>query len=235
MPEWYESFFSQLAVDFWRAAVPPDAAKAEADFLVRELKVAVPARLLDLPCGAGRHVQELGARGFDVTGIDLSAAAVAGTKLLRGDMRDPVPGGPYDGAYCFGNSFGYLTADDTERFMRNVRDAVKPGARWAIDTHLVAETVLPFAPLDRTLEAGGVKFHVRARYDEATHELVQDATLARGEALQRSQICYRVFSLEQVRAMLAASGWSLTATYSTLDGKTFVRGDRRLLLIAQRA
>ncbi|MBL8956915.1 MAG: methyltransferase domain-containing protein [Myxococcaceae bacterium] len=234
MPEWYESFFSELAVDFWRAAVPPEAARNEADFIARELRVAPGAKLLDLPCGAGRHVRELNSRGYDVTGVDISAAATGGTKLLRGDMRDPAPGGPYDGVYCFGNSFGYLTAADTLKFMRNVRDALKAGGRFALETHLVAESVLPYTPVDRSLDAGGVTFHIFGRYDEAKREIVQDATLRRGATVQRSQIIYRVFTLQQVRSMLADAGLRVEATYGDLAGRPFVPGDRRLLLIAQK-
>ncbi len=208
MPEWYESFFTRLAVDFWRAAVPPGATLSDAELVMKELRVAPPARLLDLPCGSGRHVAELRARGFDVTGFDLSPAAVEGVPHCHvGDMRDRVPGGPYDGAYCLGNSFGYLGADDTRRFMRNVREAVKAGGRWLIDASAVAEAVLPYAPMERTLEAGGVRFFVRARYEEPTREIVQDATLTRGEQHEQSQIRYRVFTLAELRAWLQECGF----------------------------
>jgi len=114
---WYESFFGSLALDFWRAAVPPQLTEQEVQFLAWALAVEPPARLLDFPCGLGRHALALAARGYQVTGLDLSAEAIAAAqadamaqglsiRLERGDMRVPVPGGPYDGACCLGNSFG---------------------------------------------------------------------------------------------------------------------------------
>src|SRR5271169_1656761 len=126
--EWYQSFFTTLALDFWRAAVPADETSKEVEFLIHGLAVLPPGRLLDLPSGLGRHALGLASRGYRVTGVDLSENAVLaaneeafgrGTAVafLLGDMRDAPPGGPYDGAYCFGNSFGYLSHGDMKRFV----------------------------------------------------------------------------------------------------------------------
>ncbi len=114
--EWYESFFTPLALDFWRAAVPTAATAEEVDFLVQNLAVSPPSRLLDLPSGLGRHALPLASRGYRVTGIDIAPNGVAAAKreaaalglttarFLVGDMRIPPPDGPYDGVYCFGTA-----------------------------------------------------------------------------------------------------------------------------------
>jgi len=46
----------------------------------------------------------------------------------------------YDGAYCFGNSFGFLAYDDMEAFVNGVAQALKPGARFVIETGMTAES-----------------------------------------------------------------------------------------------
>jgi SAM-dependent methyltransferase len=43
-----------------------------------------PCRTIDLGCGAGNHAIYLASRGFDVTGVDVSAAAIA---LARDNAR----------------------------------------------------------------------------------------------------------------------------------------------------
>ena len=52
--DWWKHFFSGLAVDFWRTVVPPEATRADVDFLWTHLRLAPGARVLDVPCGAGR-------------------------------------------------------------------------------------------------------------------------------------------------------------------------------------
>jgi cyclopropane fatty-acyl-phospholipid synthase-like methyltransferase len=243
--EWYETFFGTLALDFWRAAVTPAATAAEADFIVRELAVAPPARLLDLPTGLGRHALVLAQRGYRVTGVDVSAEAirsahdavlVAGVEASfhLGDMRHPPPGAPFDGAYCFGNSFGYLSHEDMHRFVKHMFAAVVPGGHWVIESGAVAEALLPFLVAERTLEAGGVTYSVRNRHDAVARRLFQSCTLTRGTERTVAEISQAVYTLRELRALLEDAGWRLTKTYGSLDARPFAAGDRRVFLVARR-
>jgi SAM-dependent methyltransferase len=243
---WYESFFGSLALDFWRAAVPPEFTAQEVQFLEWALALEPPARLLDFPCGLGRHALALAARGYQVTGLDLSPEAVSSARaaataqsltlhLERGDMRAPVPGGPYDGACCLGNSFGYLEHTETERFVRNVHAAVRPGGRWVIDTGLAAESLLPHLASERTLEAGGVTYAVESVFHPLAGRLEQATVLSRGVERHASQVSYAVYTVAEVRRLLEAAGWTVLHAFGGLDHKPFALGDRRLLLVAVRS
>jgi SAM-dependent methyltransferase len=244
-PEWYESFFTALALDFWQAAVPAASTVDEVDFLIRELGVSPPERLLDLPSGLGRHALVLARRGYEVTGIDLSSYAIASTQqqakgrglpvtFLHGDMRHPPPGGPYDGAFCFGNSFGYLSRDDAGRFARHILTALRPGRRWAIDTGAVAESLLRDLPAQRTLEAGGVTYEVQSRYDAESKRLLQSCALVRNGEREFAEISYTVYTVAELHELLVNVGFKLLGSYGSLDGQPFEPGDRRLFLVAQR-
>jgi cyclopropane fatty-acyl-phospholipid synthase-like methyltransferase len=61
--EWWKTFFSGLIVDFWRAAMPEEVTRDEAEFLAKHLCLSDGSRALDVPCGAGRLAIELAARG----------------------------------------------------------------------------------------------------------------------------------------------------------------------------
>ena len=244
-PEWYESFFSPLAMEFWRAVVPPGSTREEVDFVERTVALGRPGRLLDLPCGEGRHALELARRGHRVTGVDLSPAAVdrardearrAGLSvdLVEGDMRSP-PAGPFDGACCLGNSLGYLSHADLKAFLRSMHAALRPGGRWVIDMGTAAETLLPrFGGNDRTLEAAGIRFEVRQRYDVVEGRLRQEATLQRGEERQHGPISYGVYTVAELRRLLVEAKWSVVGLQGALDGRPFSLGDPRLLIVAER-
>jgi SAM-dependent methyltransferase len=243
--EWYETFFSPMAMEFWRAVVPPDAARDEVDLVERTLGLDGPGRLLDLPCGEGRHALELARRGHDVTGVDLSPHAVerARAEAVRaglaaefrvGDMRAP-PEGPFDGACCLGNSLGYLSHEDLRRFLRAMLALLRPGARWVVDTGTAAESLLPrFGADDRDLEAVGICFTVRQRYDAVEGRLLQEATLARGEEREEGAISYGVYTVAELRRLFLDAGWSVVGLYGALDGRPFSLGDPRLVMVAER-
>src|SRR5712691_4119860 len=145
---WYENFFHGVSLDLWRKAILPEQTKREADFLVKALECEADSRVLDVPCGNGRLSFELAGRGYRVTGVDISEEVIeeamsrlsppadaGGTDLIApvdfivGNMRNIEGEAIYDGAYCFGNSFGFLEYAHMESFLSGVTRALKPGAR----------------------------------------------------------------------------------------------------------
>ena len=180
-----------------------------------------------------------------MTGVDLSAYAVkraaeesARTGLSAefrvGDMRLP-PAGPFDGACCLGNSIGYLSHADLQTFLAAMHRALRPGARWVVDTGTAAESLLPrFGGDDRALEAEGIRFEVRQHYDAVEGRLRQEATLVRGEERQEGPISYGVYTVAELRRLFFQAGWSIVGLHGALDGRPFSLGDGRLLIVAER-
>ena len=75
---WYEDFFQGINCELWENAIPPDVTKQEVDFLLSELNLQKGQKILDIPCGFGRHAIELSKKGFYVTGIDISKTFIEG-------------------------------------------------------------------------------------------------------------------------------------------------------------
>ena len=109
---WYKTFFEGVSLDCWRKCVTPDQTKAEVDFLSAELGCASGARVLDVPCGDGRHTLELAALGFQMTGVDISESQIQEAGLRAGpaalsiewlcaDMRDLDWAGEFDAAFAY--------------------------------------------------------------------------------------------------------------------------------------
>jgi SAM-dependent methyltransferase len=148
---WWENFFEGVAVDLWLRALPPEHTEREAEFLARTLAVPTGARLLDVPCGAGRLSLALARRGYELTGVDWSLEflnharsrdTLQAVTWERRDMRDLPWRAQFDGAFCVGNSFGYLDDEGNVSFLRAVATTLKPGARFVLETPMVLEHLL---------------------------------------------------------------------------------------------
>ena len=94
--EWWESHFDRHYLLEYEPLFTLERDRAEAARLIDVLALPVGARVLDVPCGQGRHAHLLAEAGFDVTGLDysptlLTAARRRGTgaslRYVRGDMR----------------------------------------------------------------------------------------------------------------------------------------------------
>jgi SAM-dependent methyltransferase len=136
--EWWTDFFDRSYTEVWTAAGAFDRTGEEVAALVTLLGPG-PLRVLDVPCGWGRHAGPLHAAGHDVTGVDASADQLAlarerhpGPTYVQADMRTPPPG-PYDVVLNLFSSFGYLGADGDAAALRAWHDVLVPGG------HLVLE------------------------------------------------------------------------------------------------
>jgi SAM-dependent methyltransferase len=165
--DWWQTFFHGTLAEGWLAAMPEEATRQEADFVQQVLQVAPPARLLDVPCGGGRHTRALAARGYDLTAVDLSPTfhEAARSKPSPGpgrvtweqrDMRDLPWPGTFEGAFSLGNSFGYFDDAGNEAFLRAVARALKPGACFVLDTGYLTEGLLPVLQERTWYEMGGI-------------------------------------------------------------------------------
>jgi cyclopropane fatty-acyl-phospholipid synthase-like methyltransferase len=72
-PEWWQDFFSGPVLDFVRESRDQETTLEEAHFIEQSLGLQPGDKILDVPCGGGRLALELAGRGYQVTGVDISA------------------------------------------------------------------------------------------------------------------------------------------------------------------
>lgn len=246
MPKnWWENFFHGVALDFWRAAISEEQTRAEADFINSQLQLPVGACILDVPCGNGRLAIELGAFGFELTGIDLATefleeartnAAARGVSVdwCPGEMRALPWTSEFDGAFCFGNSFGYLTDDENADFLQAVSRTLKPGARFILDAPAVAECLLPHFLEKRTIQLGDITATIDTSYDHEQARMFSSFTFVQNGVEDRRASSQRVYTYKELAALLRAAGFELVAAYGSLTEEPFKMGAHRLLLIIER-
>lgn len=244
---WYTDFFTELPNEFWRRAVPPGAAAEEIDYVERELRPARGARVLDAPCGSGRHVLELAARGYRVTGVDISAEAIAHARraadaagaeveLRRADVRDVPRDGSFDVAVCLGNSVGYLDTAGTRAQLAALAAAVRPGGGLVVDYGAAAESLLPGydegAP--RTMRGGDVVVDATTEYDVARSRSLSHYRFRRGTEVVEATAVHHVRTSGHLVEMLGEAGFVDARLHAGPDGTSYGIGAGRLLLSARR-
>jgi SAM-dependent methyltransferase len=242
-PEWWRTFFSGAMVEFWLRAMTEEETRLEADFIEEMLRVAPPARLLDVPCGGGRHSLALAGRGYRMTGVDVSAeflaaarAGAAGRSLEvrweQRDMRDLPGDETFDGAFCFGNSFGYLDDAGNADFLKAVGRALRGGAKFLLDTSYVAEVLFPtlqeraWYPVE-----GGVVLADR-RYDPVGGRLYVEYITIRDGHGEKWPMSARIHTCREVHELLEEAGFTDVQGFGSFTREPFRLGSPRLVLTA---
>jgi SAM-dependent methyltransferase len=242
---WAESFFTGNFVELWLRVMSEEQTRAEADSLEKLLRLPAGARVLDVPCGGGRHSLELAARGFQMTGVDISAKFLAHARSRAAERElaiawqkrpmDELPWeGQFDGAFCAGNSLGGLDDAATAAFFRAVARALKPGARFVVDNGCVAECVLPLLKERFWMPVGDILFLIHNHYDHVRSRLDIDFTFVRDGKVEKKSGFQRVFTYRELCALLAEAGFERMEGYASYALEPFHLGAHNLVLVATR-
>lgn len=245
-PQWFETFFQGVAVEFWNRAIPPALTLAEVDFLEQALTPPPGAHLLDMPCGSGRHTVELARRGYRMTGVDLSADFLQRARSRAdeahvqvdwrpGDMRSPdLAAEFFDGAYCFGNSLPYLDCAGLVAFLAALGGAIRPGGRLVIDTGCAAESILPAILKQRWHRLDDIIVLSQTRYVAEESRLDIDYTFIQGGVIETRPSSSYIFTVAELTRLLADAGFAVLSLAGGFAGEPYELGSPRLVLTAQR-
>lgn len=152
--EWYKDWFNSPY--YHKLYFQRDEKEAE-QFIDRLLKYLQPGSrscMLDVACGRGRHSKFLSAKGYDVTGIDISADSITYAKqfetdllhFYQHDMRLPFWINYFDYAFNFFTSFGYFNSRrEHDDAIRTIVQSLKPGGYLLFDylnVHYIEELLI---------------------------------------------------------------------------------------------
>src|SRR5262249_53318597 len=151
-----------------------------------------------VPCGGGRHAIPLARAGYDVTGVDFSAAFLEAARSRAAEeklsiafrqvnMRDIDVQNEFDGAFCFGNSFGYADDASNVAFLKAVYRSLKPGAHFVLDYPSVLELRLPNSQERPWMQIGDIYFLEHEQYAYTQGRTETEYTFIReGKIVKRS-------------------------------------------------
>lgn len=173
---WYKDWFNSKYYHQLYFQRDHQEAAAFIDRLIQLLNPPVASRMLDVACGKGRHAIQLAAKGFDVTGIDLSEESIREANRFAGpalqffqhDMRLPFYIGYFHYAFNFFTSFGYFrTRREHDNAIRSISQSLQPGGILVLDFLNVAYAESVNIPLTEQ-SINGINYRIR-KWHDATH------------------------------------------------------------------
>lgn len=197
---WYEHLYERLHAILVSELVPPRRA----------------AHALDAGCGTGFQTALLQGLGYRVHGIDLSPGllAVARTRLrdavfVEGDLRAlPYADASFDAVSCCGSTLSFV--DDPSRAVRELGRVLRPGGRLLLECEHKWSLDLAWALVDALT---GHRLGYGTRLPDLRRQLARP--LAEGFWLDypvriahgaEVTMRLRLFTLREIRAMLATAG-----------------------------
>jgi len=250
MIPWYRRTFGREHMELY-AHRDISEARANIQALVKLLSLSKDEPLLDLGCGAGRHLRALREMGFSqLVGMDLSkellqiAAKILANssvpsgddvRLVRADMRAIPCWRCFATVLSLFTSFGYFDKDEeNQAVFVAVYNSLRPGGTFLIDymnrdyvvSHLVErdDNILP----DRHIR------NVRCLTDDGRRvEKTTTVTIQTG-ARNEFHESVRLYSATEMAHMLNDAGFKDVRRYGSLNGQDFDPKSERLIMIGVR-
>ena len=177
------------------------------------------------------------AGGSDSVARASRAGITGGTpvpQFILGDMSRVDGEAIYDGAYCFGNSFGFLEYANMESFLNGVSRALKPDARFVIETGMAAELAIPKFTAEASYQIDDILCTIKEQY-LAEESCIDTEYIFERDGKSESQYAkHWIYTAGETRRMLERAGFEILNLYGSLKCEGFVLGSDELLVVTQR-
>ena len=241
---WYKDWFNSHYYHLLYQHRDDEEALQFIETLIRYLAPPKDCTMVDIACGKGRHSKALADMGFDVTGIDLSAASIAEAKkdedeqlhFFQHDMRLPFWINYFCYAFNFFTSFGYFrTRREHDNAIRTIAQSLVPGGIFVIDylnVHYSEERMEK--SFTTTLE--GITFHI-TKWQDAEHFFKQIQVTDEAHKTPQHLYTERVakFSLGDFTEMLAFQGMQVQEVFGDYKlGRYDIQNSSRMIIVAKK-
>jgi SAM-dependent methyltransferase len=214
--------------------------------LLDVLGLPVSARVLDVPCGQGRHAHPLAEAGYDVTGLDyspylLDRARQRGTgrtlRYVRGDMRR-LPArwsGRYDAVVNLFTSFGFfLDPADDARVIGEFARVLRPGGTLIWHGGSRDGVMARFLDRDWWRAGDGTLVAHERSFDPLSGMLTIHSTWSGKRSTGEREHRIRLYTASRLAELLAASGLIVEEAYDGWSDRPLTRTSSEMLLVARK-
>ncbi len=246
-PEWWESYFDSHYLLEYEPLFTLERDRNEVARVIDILGLPSGSRLLDVPCGQGRHAHLLAEAGFNVDGLDYSSHLLeiarkrgTGPKLryTQGDMRR-MPAkwrGRFDAVLNLFTSFGFFTnPSDDAKVIAEFARVLKPGGILVWHGGSRDGVMARFLARDWwSTEDGTIIAHERS-FDSLSGVLTIESTW-RGMAkkLGRRRHRIRLYTATRLAEFCAAEGLIVEEAFDGFSTRPLSRKSGEMLLVARK-
>lgn len=219
-------------------------APVEVDAILGWVDAEPGDRVLDLACGTGRHALELAGRGYEVTGVDRTAAYLEEAReraeergvavdWREADMREFERPGGFELALLLYSSLGYFEApEEDRRLLESVAESLVPGGEVVVE--VVGEEVVADGFVEenwRQLDDGRIVLAERSVEGDWERLTNRWTVVDQQGGRETYELTFRLHSGSELRELLESAGFEDVRLYGGWDGQAYGEEANRLVAV----
>lgn len=236
--DWWRGHFDDAYFQLHDPLFPEEDSRREVVAMLELLGLPFGSRVLDVPCGWGRHTTLLAEAGLDAWGADLSHDLLkrvpAKLPLVACDLRDlPFADASFDAVLNVYTSLG-LFLDDAEdiRALREARRLLKPGGAFLLESMHRDDVMADYADRDSWELSDGTEVRVRRRFDPLSGISYEALRWRNGEKEGRKSHALRLRTATEIDTLLRAVGFEQIEYFGDWDLSGLLRDSPRVVAVA---
>ncbi|HEY8483909.1 MAG TPA: methyltransferase domain-containing protein [Longimicrobiales bacterium] len=244
---WWRTYFDEAFFRLHEPLFPEEDSRREVGAMLELLGLPAGARILDVPCGWGRHTRLFVEAGHEAFGADLSfpllrrAVDTGGTATPRpryaaADLRAlPFRDQTFDAVINVFTSLGLFLEDAEDlKALREAWRLLRPGGRFLLESMHRDDIVCAYAERDRWTLPDGTEVRVRRRFDAVAGISYERLWWRRGEEKGEKSHALRLRTATEIHGLLVAAGFTGMQYYGDWTGEPFTHESPRLIVVAER-
>lgn len=226
----------------------PERTLVEVDGVIRLLDLTRCRRVLDIPCGYGRHSIELARRGHIVTGADLNAVHLDRARedaerqgvtvtFERRNMLTLAYQEEFDAVINMFYSFGFFGTDDENlTVLRSFYQALLPGGRFLMHTDVNLPRVRNGVYKTHEVRnlVGGGRLWIDERFDETTRRIEGRWMIERGPTKSSKSYSVRVYEVPEFVQMCLDVGFASCSAMGDWNGNPYSHDAEDVIFVARK-
>ena len=243
MKKWYFNWFDENYLKYNLITQSEELTKKQVDFIIDVLFLKEKDKILDLGCGIGRHLIELGKRGIKGTGIDFNEKYINIAKksikdnkdieFINMDIRDIDFVNEFDGAISIWTSFGYFEDEENFDLLRRIYKALKKGGKFLLDIENIYYLVNNL-PKERWEKKEGMYILEKNKINLRTSRLKTERIFIKNGKTYEYIRNYRIYSLSEIKNYLEEAGFRIISCYGGYEKEELNLFSKRLEIVSEK-
>ena len=260
-PPWWRTYFDDRYFEMHDPLFGERRSRREVAGMRELLGLPLGARVLDAPCGWGRHARLLAEAGCDVFGADLSHDLLWRAVARRSDAADaaiereadielapaaapayaaadirflPFADAAFDAVLNVFTSLGLFLSDEEDlAALREARRVLRRGGVLLLESMHRDDVVANYGERDRWSLPDGTRIQVRRRFDAVSGVSRERLRWRQGDETGRKRHALRLRTATEIAGLLRAAGFTDTVYYGDWDGRPFHHRAESLIAVAR--
>ena len=221
----------------------------DVDGVVKLLGLSGSERILDVPCGYGRHSIELARRGYSVVGVDINTTHLKSATnqarelgitvdFRKESMLDISCSNEFDHVINMCYSFGFFKTDkDNRKVLKNFFRALKSGGKFLMETDVNLSRVRAgkYKETETRKLLSGNQLQIIDRYNTKTKRMDGAWIIIKPDGTTaRKDYSVRVFEKDEFVDWCLNAGFASCEAYGNWQGDFYSENSEQIIFAANK-